>query len=143
MSGGQTLKKPRQRRKKRPLMAESGLCTAQSDVCFGALSGQRPFKTLLPQCPLPGVKRTSSVPILGVSGLMSAFLQSGRSETAKTVEIRVRFRPKTAVLSTSSPLLFRCLSTTHAWPETSALNRAHVVWRNTPREEVLQDKPCA
>ena len=34
------------------------------------------------------------MPILGVPGIMSAFPESGRSETAKTVEIRVRVRPE-------------------------------------------------
>ncbi len=40
-----------------------------------------------------GVKWTFSDSISGVSGLMSAFLQSGRSDRQKLGEIRVRFRP--------------------------------------------------
>ncbi len=43
------------------------------------------------------VKRTFSDSISGVSGLMSAFLQSGRSNRWKSGEIRVRFRPDAVI----------------------------------------------
>ncbi len=48
---------------------------------------------MIDECPLPRVKRTFSDSNSGVSGLMSAFLQSGRFYPGETPIFRVRFRP--------------------------------------------------
>ncbi len=49
---------------------------------------------MIDECPLLSVKRTLGDRILQTFKLMSAFLQSGRSERQNLREIRVRFRPE-------------------------------------------------
>ncbi len=53
---------------------------------------------MIDECPLPRVKRTFGDRISHTFKLMSAFLQSGRSERQNLREIRVRFRPKPDVV---------------------------------------------
>ncbi len=53
------------------------------------------------------VKRTFSDSISGVSGLMSAFLQSGRSDAPKSTKSKVRFRPEADLLRRKHPDLSR------------------------------------
>jgi hypothetical protein len=60
-----------------------------------------PFWSILAERPPLGGNRTFLVPIPRVSDLMSAFLQSGRSNCWKLCEIKVRFRPEAAVKAVS------------------------------------------
>ncbi len=85
------------------------------------LGRQRPPRTILAQCPLPRVKRTFSDSILGVSSLMSAFLESGRFYPGETPIFRGRFRPEadiaTHILLENFSLLFADPLTAHVLAE--------------------------
>ncbi len=65
---------------------------------MAALGHKRSFIAILQERPLPGVKRPYGDRILHTFKLMSAFLQSGRSERQNLPEIRVRFRPEADIV---------------------------------------------
>ena len=64
---------------------------------MSALGHKRTFSAILAQCPLWSGKRTLSDPILEHLRPMSSFLNSGRSDSGNTADLRVRYRPQAVI----------------------------------------------
>ena len=62
-----------------------------------AMGHKRSFTAMLPECPLPGAKRSFRHNFSGGRSRMSGFTRSGHSDSASGGILKGRFRPEAAV----------------------------------------------